>query len=395
MARMGSFALSNWTLAFMVHYWIAGSGFNVVADVAVNIPRGGDAPGESGYNNFDHWLPVGRSGFSFPGNTGRWISHEMRVSVNDPGENNASYEYWADGRSIIRLSGRSLREGWTETSINAMQLDTYWNSGSPKSQTRYYDNFVISTKPIGPAMVSRTPTFVKTPYSGVGTQGAWQIQIAADPTGDDVVWDSGEQVTSSDSTTVSDSTGTFSGLHTGRLALSSGTTFFTRVRQKQSGGDWSLWSLWHSPFQTLPNAAPQIATRYPGYANIALDPGAQLTFSVEAEDTEGDSLAYSWTIDGTPAAGSADSLVYSVTDALEQIVAVIVTDGESSKSLSWSISTTFVGDLDEDNDVDFADFLRFAQTFGSSGPEGDFDSSGNVDFQDFLIFIANFGLRRI
>ena len=60
----------------------------------------------------------------------------MHVKVNEPGQADASYEYWADGRSIVRLSGRSLRENWSATSINAMQWDTYWNNGSPTSQSR-------------------------------------------------------------------------------------------------------------------------------------------------------------------------------------------------------------------------------------------------------------------
>jgi hypothetical protein len=40
--------------------------------------------------------------------------------------------------------------GTTTQKINEVMLDCYWNGGSPKPQNRYYDNFVISTKKIGP-----------------------------------------------------------------------------------------------------------------------------------------------------------------------------------------------------------------------------------------------------
>jgi hypothetical protein len=32
-----------------------------------------------------------------------------------------------------------------------MMLDCYWNGGSPRAQSRYYDNLVFSTQKIGPA----------------------------------------------------------------------------------------------------------------------------------------------------------------------------------------------------------------------------------------------------
>ena len=48
------------------------------------------------------------------------------------------------------------------------------------------------------------------------------------------------------------------------------------------------------------------------------------------------------------------------------------------------------GDLDNDGDVDFDDFLLLADQFGKSG-SADFDKSGKVDNDDFLTFSDNFG----
>ena len=55
------------------------------------------------------------------------------------------------------------------------------------------------------------------------------------------------------------------------------------------------------------------------------------------------------------------------------------------------------GDIDNDRDVDFADFLRFQDLFGQEvsdgAASGDFDNSGVVDFADFLSLSENFGSR--
>jgi len=40
-------------------------------------------------------------------------------------------------------------DSYTDYGINAIFIENYWNSGSPKEQQRYFDNFVVSTKRIG------------------------------------------------------------------------------------------------------------------------------------------------------------------------------------------------------------------------------------------------------
>jgi hypothetical protein len=60
-------------------------------------------------------------------------------------------------------------------------------------------------------------------------------------------------------------------------------------------------------------------------------------------------------------------------------------------------TTGKVGDFDGNGQVDFSDFLTFAQGFGKSqGTAGfnaalDLDKSGAIDFPDFLLFAQNFG----
>ena len=55
-----------------------------------------------------------------------------------------------------------------------------------------------------------------------------------------------------------------------------------------------------------------------------------------------------------------------------------------------------IGDTDADNDVDFADFLAMAASFGKvdaafASADGDFNADNRVDFADFLLLAMNFG----
>ncbi|RAP77507.1 hypothetical protein [Paenibacillus montanisoli] len=38
---------------------------------------------------------------------------------------------------------------YDEYGLNAIFIENYWNTGSPKVQSRYFDNLVISTERIG------------------------------------------------------------------------------------------------------------------------------------------------------------------------------------------------------------------------------------------------------
>lgn len=54
---------------------------------------------------------------------------------------------------------------------------------------------------------------------------------------------------------------------------------------------------------------------------------------------------------------------------------------------------TTVADCDFNNNgqVDFGDFLAFAQAFGTNQSQFDLDGNDSVDFQDFLLFVQFFG----
>jgi hypothetical protein len=131
MARLTSIG-PGWDKRLGVYYWI--DQFEIVADVSTP----------------DGWLPLQHSGFFYsdPANIGRWTCHEMYVKANTPGLADGAYRYWVDGQQVIDVSGVSL-VGNNDYHFNNAMLDCYWNDGSPAEQNRYYDNFVISSAPIG------------------------------------------------------------------------------------------------------------------------------------------------------------------------------------------------------------------------------------------------------
>lgn len=131
----------GWDKEYSVHHWIGDDDHVIVADV--------HAP-DSTQANDAGWLPVTRSDFSYDDeNVGRWICHEMEIRNNTPGDTDGHVRVWADGELIIERTEVDLRGDRDDADLNEIMLDTYWNGGSPTEQSRYYDNFVVSTERVG------------------------------------------------------------------------------------------------------------------------------------------------------------------------------------------------------------------------------------------------------
>ena len=133
--------------------------------------------------------------------------------------------------------------------MNAIFLEAYWNEGSPREQYRWYDDFVVSTEPIGPLTASANPTLIRTVGAPVA---GWEVRVAEDPNGTKLAWVSGLISGTTNRINVSAQTGTFEGRHSGRQTLAAGPMYFCQVRQKNQDGTWSEWSGWHQPFFVTP-----------------------------------------------------------------------------------------------------------------------------------------------
>lgn len=84
---------------------------------------------------------------------GEWQCAEYSLTLNDPGEENGSADFWIDGTHHGTFSGLQWRTD-PALRISTFALDSYnhMNDGPiPASQANRvrYDNFVISTEPVG------------------------------------------------------------------------------------------------------------------------------------------------------------------------------------------------------------------------------------------------------
>jgi hypothetical protein len=250
LSRATSIVSPKWNQAMIAHVWSSGEALTL--DPATGVR--GDTVVTRRYNDFEmlRWLgnrPASQMKISSSEESGRWVCVESRARLNTPGQKDGLNQLWIDGRLEAQRLNLDWRGSYDGHGINAVFLETYWNEGSPVTQSRWIDNFVISTRPIGPIVTPRTPTLTKTPYRGPGTQKAWQLELAADPDGNQVVWRSGE-LGSANTVTVDSRSGRFLGPLAGKNQLDPGQTYFARVRQQSSTGQWSQWSTWHQPIKT-------------------------------------------------------------------------------------------------------------------------------------------------
>jgi hypothetical protein len=250
LSRATSIVSSNWAQAMIAHVWSSGEALTL--DPASGVRD--DRVVTTRYNDFGNlrWLgnkPVSNFKLHSTEESGRWVCVEARVKLNTPGQKDGLNQLWIDGRLEAERKGLDWRGRYTEHGINAVFLETYWNQGSPVTQSRWIDNFVISTKPIGPVVCSSRPTLIKTPYRVSGGQKVWEVEIAADERGENIVWTSG-QIEAPERIQVGVDTGRFAGRLAGQTQLSVDEIYFIRVRQQSTDGTWSTWSPWHQPFKT-------------------------------------------------------------------------------------------------------------------------------------------------
>jgi hypothetical protein len=250
LSRATSLVPPGWRQAMIAHVWSSGEALTL--DPASGVRA--NSVVTTRYNDFDNlrWLgnkPVSQFKLHGSDGAGWWVCVEARAKLNTPAQRDGINQLWIDGRLEAERRNLDWRGGFSERGINAVFLEAYWNRGSPVDQSRWIDNFVVSTRPIGPVVCPRDPVLIKTTYRGPGSQQSWQLELAADPIGQHVVWRS-NPTNEVRQVQVSVETGTFVGRLAGEHELASDEMYYGRVRQQSDSGRWSAWSPWHQPFRT-------------------------------------------------------------------------------------------------------------------------------------------------
>lgn len=253
LSRATSLVPPGWRQAMIAHVWSSGEALTL--DPATGVREGRVVTTK--YNDFDNlrWLgnrPASRFKLHGEDGLGWWVCVEARARLNTPGKTDGLNQLWIDGRLEAERRDLDWRGAFSQFGINAVFLEAYWNQGSPIDQTRWIDNFVISTQPIGPVVCAKNPVLIKTPYRGPGSQKTWQVEIATDNSGNDLVWQSTPNSPNSegDRMRVGADSGQFIGSLASMNQLDANRYYYCRVRQQSDAGQWSAWSPWHQPFRT-------------------------------------------------------------------------------------------------------------------------------------------------
>lgn len=252
MSRATSIVSANWQQAMIAHVW-SGEKNSLTLDPASGVKEQTDNIKTKGYNDFENltWLgnkPCSVFQITSTGESGYWVMVEAYAKLNTPGKSDGITRLWIDGRLEAERLNLNFRGSYAKHGINAVFLESYWNEGALKTEGRWFDNFVVSTKEIGPVTCPENPVLYRTPYHGPGSLETWEIEIATDHSGNDIVFKSGNPGTG-DLIIVNTVTGIFSGSLKDHHALKPGTIYFCRIRQKSTNGVWSEWSRWHQPFK--------------------------------------------------------------------------------------------------------------------------------------------------
>ena len=145
------FSASNWSEAAIGHLWqdnALGLGLDPVSGVV------GSTVVTTTYNDFAHfdWLGEVNGPFQVyaPANVNKWTCVEVHMKLNTPGGSDGVLAFSVNGQQQAQASNLNFRGSYTAYGINAIMLEGYSNGAvSTQVQSRYFDNFVVSTQPIG------------------------------------------------------------------------------------------------------------------------------------------------------------------------------------------------------------------------------------------------------
>jgi hypothetical protein len=156
LSRAFVFANSSWAEAAIGHVWSGSPASGYVNNLLLDPASGTDASGNlltTGYNDFAHLTWLGQARSTTPifdaAHVGQWFCVEAHMRLNSAGSSDGVLELWINGSPEGQRTGLNFLGSFSAYGINAVFFENYWNAGSPASQDRFFDNFVVSTARIG------------------------------------------------------------------------------------------------------------------------------------------------------------------------------------------------------------------------------------------------------
>ena len=154
LTRLTVFAAPSWAQAMIAHVW-SGTGAN--ANYLVIDPASGtDVNGvlkTTAYNDFPNLRFLGLVRSQTPifdaAHVGQWYCIESHVRLNTAGQSDGLFELRINTQLEASKTNMNWLGSYSAYGLNAILLESFWNAGSPASQDRYFDDFVVSENPIG------------------------------------------------------------------------------------------------------------------------------------------------------------------------------------------------------------------------------------------------------
>jgi hypothetical protein len=146
-------AKADWSQAMIAHGWTSSSDDRYLM---IDPARGTDASGNLitvGYNDFNNLTWLGGMNSAAPeedqAHVGQWACYEYHLKLNDAGQSNGVFEFRVNGQISAQKTGLNFLGAYNAYGINSVLLENFVNSGAPAANKRTFDNFVVSTQPIG------------------------------------------------------------------------------------------------------------------------------------------------------------------------------------------------------------------------------------------------------
>jgi len=151
LSRITAFAGEDWLQAMAARLRSDGDGVVLVADPTSCV--NGDSVACSAYEDVEVEKSLGALAGAFPlfssQESGEWHCVEAHVALNTPGLTDGVFEFWVDGEMQNARYDLDWRGSWQGYGLNLVTVENRWVGGAPKNLTRWIDDLVISTAPIG------------------------------------------------------------------------------------------------------------------------------------------------------------------------------------------------------------------------------------------------------
>lgn len=156
-SRMTSFVKSDWTQSMAAHVWQADADAQRLMLDPVSGVNGATVTtvGWNDLNGFTWMGGVTGSAVLF-GPTRTWRCVEYHVRLNTAGKSDGVFESWVDGKLDAQKMGLNWVGSYAAFGLNVATLEFYDDNGSA-TWDRDFDNFVVSTQPIGCGAASAPP----------------------------------------------------------------------------------------------------------------------------------------------------------------------------------------------------------------------------------------------